>query len=613
LSLFSEAQLYTSLLNMTEDKSPPKVSRRDFLKMSGVIGASLVLPEDVQATNEDEQDSPVEKEKKDQWAKAKEKVIKEVFGYDEDTKEYKALPKMKDLESSGYSWQPEQLPEEHLGLLNQKLTEYGADFEVQVGHRALLKVVVERYKKLLTNPLDTIIDPTADEMVALIESFAEITGLPRDLILTLAWRENSLRGNRPSLHGDTDPPGGDGVMNPYVQPPYWAREVQVQETATDNKENMNLASFRDAVLPVPATAIQHDCIANVAFSLAIYTEHLERLMIDEDFEPLRERFLNQEAEALGGKIPALVGVSYLIYHRGVENIKNMLDEVDTLTQKEGADQAWKIHGQYFTRPTRLAANTFATYQPWNNPYYKMGGKGKAEGREFYTNLSKDVREQKEAEDREFAKLLKNIRERREQHPELAELMESSLAGQTNEIQILKCLVNNPDTRKVILEFANEESKTTDMPREKIEKTIKALEITFDFFEKRRNYSDSEWSHLFETLSEINRTAHKKAEEVPVSEARNLSWDQRVLTDVLVGFPTHISHLCLNYFSSQGEGKTPLFPLPALSLLGEIPLKTIKELFVVWERKEEASRIKSPPRPQNTSSLSKILAAFKKKH
>jgi len=494
-----------------EQQTPKRkiYSRRQFLGFAGAAAAATTFgltnpskvfaeAEETQGVEKNKKIEPQEKEK-DAWTEKKEAAIRGVFGYNPETDRWDKLIAREEFNEAGIVWPPrENLPVHDVDRLNAKLESHEASFRVKCDYRTLLNETVRRYGEILDDPYKTAIDPTVEEIDALIAKYSRITGFPEDVIKTIGWRENSLRSNMPSLHGDSYyPPSGDGVMSPNVHPPYWAEKVGgIPNTRGSEYPETDVVSFKGVNLPVYAGFIQYDCEANIAFGLAIYTHHLNELMISDDFALLRDEYLLKRSDDFGGKDATLMGVSYSVYHHGFSGIREKL-------KFSAISDRFVDPNDYSDEPVALAANTYAKYKPWDNPEYRMEGVGEASGCEFYSLISKDVQE------------------RGKKNSELFKLTIEAMSGEMG--PLVSYFLDHPELRSEITHLylrqfvdGNDEiSKlnVVNLSEEEVGQIEKRLDKIFAFLEKNRGSSKSNrwYDDVMGDLIDVQQDLYKNSQ------------------------------------------------------------------------------------------------------
>lgn len=371
------------------------LDRRDFLKIAGIVAGSMVLSPRLGPHHMEEGAKP--KEELTPWDKVKRQEIENVFGFDKETGKFTELIPFSEFSRLDIKWPPENLPTEDLERVNRELrSNYG--FELKCGWKTLLQYTTRRYQEIVRNPYLTIIDPTAEEVKLLVETFSDLTGLPEEFIYVLGFRENGLRGNHPSIHGEKYyAASGDGMMSPNVHDGAWGRKIKQGKFEEKEIGFLKVYGQKDFSIPVPSRVIVVDSAMNLAFGLSIYIEHLSQLMTHSDLKTFKDYTLCkslylekfQLKDSQDKNQAALMGVCYMLYWHGLEPaVVRLNDEIQrgiiNLPEEFEEDS-------YFSSPIEKAIGTFSN-RPWENSDYLIEGQtAESKNLTFYCPLKKDLR------------------------------------------------------------------------------------------------------------------------------------------------------------------------------------------------------------------------------
>lgn len=391
----------------------PRFTRRQFLAGTGIIaGASIAKKLEPFRKVLAQEPLYSERESINPWEKKKKSTLEEKLGRSQTPDGlvyWKGIPPLELLENNEVTWNDLQENRAQLEVMNVKLSQEAIPFQFKCTFRTLLNLSVARYQEIIQDPYLIVLDPDVKEVEELVSQASEITGLPKEVIKTLAWRENGLKGTSPELHGDHYiPPKGQGFINAEFYPPHFGENIQLLDTFTEPKDPsyhswLILVKMpgrpNGYLLPISREVVNSDCYLGTIIPLAIFLEHLEKFFtrsynspkIDQtikfflNYEPADDNLYNEPLDRLA----KFSGFGFMLYHWGIYSSQEPLF---TTIDKCVFD---KLPPEGFPddfAPYLQAVTTFQL-RPWRNSNYILEGDNEARGHQFYCQMIKSIRSQ----------------------------------------------------------------------------------------------------------------------------------------------------------------------------------------------------------------------------
>ena len=262
--------------------------------------------------------------------------------------------------------------------------------------------LIGRYITLYYHPEKIMLDPTVEEMEALINELSQVSGIPTEVLYALCFIENLCRGQYSGLHETHVAAHEDGPA--AVFPPKYSQEV----TCSQNSEpcmsvplkrgippqvaRIMILPLRETpneeipliLTPVPLTIERTDAASSMAFGLLLFLARLK--MIDGPsshplLRKLREDikgYLLKKDEAIASKADelSLHTLSYLLYHYSPIDFINRVAQLHNQNPKQNlmealAQDMWEV-GVWVDK----LAVWLTTAPPWESSKYKVEVAGK---------------------------------------------------------------------------------------------------------------------------------------------------------------------------------------------------------------------------------------------
>ena len=445
-----------------------KLTRRELLLKGLLVGAGLLLPKRIKA--ETPQNWKEETERISPWEEKKRETIDSVFqrATSADKVYWKELIDTEIFAENGVEWH--ELHEgAELEVLNTRLKQKDIPTELKCTYRTLLNQAVKRYKEILKNPYSVIIDPDVNEVEAVINTVAKLTGLPPGMIKTFAWRENGLKGIIPQIHGDTyAPPIGGGFINFEAYESSFGKDLSLKKTGKHSEHHIVIRAPGEEdgyLLPITNTAARYDALLGTLIPMAIALEHVEKVFGCDQENPqvaqLRDFLLDfrnpnlEIANSAEDKLTKFVGLAYTLYHHGIYRPKDGIIDQPLDFARIANERFTKFDFKNASLPELQnefasffqAIGTFGKYKPWRKERYKMEGKGAAKDHEFYCQVPNFIRKHVD----ENPQLWKAISIARKEEWEQKYFSSYSFSFEDAHT-VVEILVTNPNLFRRVMEF-----------------------------------------------------------------------------------------------------------------------------------------------------------------
>lgn len=266
----------------------------------------------------------------------------------------------------------------------------------------LVEAMLQRYEQITKNPEKEIaryIDLNVKQIGEMTTMLERITDRSKEIWLTLGWRENNLTSNARSSHGDLNPPGGDGPLNPNVNFYHVVAEVNGREFHFNSSygplaSNEKMSRAKLFALPIdgkmvvfphpPQAGIVSDGPSNFLAGAMLYEQAMKELKSNESFKPLISP-KNLDSFKNYGVDPSQVleeDIAYFIYHWGPLPAKERLKSYENPYVSGHTDPSKDVTSFFRTRVEN---------KPWGNKLYRLS----FNGQEYYSSTPKlPEREQK---------------------------------------------------------------------------------------------------------------------------------------------------------------------------------------------------------------------------
>jgi hypothetical protein len=416
------------------ESSKEQLSRRDFLKGAGGVGASLLIPPGKKGAREvflkPGSTERAEKLELSLWEQEKRGVIDGLVN----SGQVEFIP----LADFGQTFKKkdEGLHRERLATAREFLkSEFDLDFEGVGTHWDLMGLAERRYEELLEKGIYSLaVDLTKEETDEFLTKLAGwIAGRnasqeTSEFILNQAYLttsiENGARSQNPICHGDRFyPAGGDGPFNPLLDDPkhdgrYWARWIKAKGAESEQL----VVSFRafdgQAALKVPANTARHDYVLNAYVGMGIGLEHLLGMAADPRWQGLLKAAVMENPEV--DRRSVLASCSWMAYHFGRRQF-----EENFLAEPELAEKPAKILKSRRVGDLMEIGLRFDRQKRWQDKdYIDQGFTLGSRELEFYYNTPRRYREWVLGKEKRDQELVLAKKELLTSQPEVAKALEA---------------------------------------------------------------------------------------------------------------------------------------------------------------------------------------------
>ncbi len=257
--------------------------------------------------------------------------------------------------------------------------------------------LIRRYITLYYHPEEIMLDPTVEEMEALINELSQVSGIPKEVLYALCFIENLCRGQYSGLHGTHVATHEDGPT--AVFPPKYSQEV----TCSQNSEPCMSVPLRRGIppqvarimilplretpneeiplilTPVPLTIERTDAASSMAFGLLLFLARLRMIdgpsshpILRKLREDVKDYLLKKDkAIASKGDELSLYTLGYLLYHYSPIDFINRVTQLQNQNTKQNLIEAltqemWEV-GVWVDK----LAIWLTTAPPWESSKYKV--------------------------------------------------------------------------------------------------------------------------------------------------------------------------------------------------------------------------------------------------